>query len=100
MFSIVGFARVIAVAVYQCQSRSYEPRPARGSTSGPDPSLSSANGGLMATGRQIYAYHLTHWGARGLGSILRAIHRKGRHRDIALGLVCASLRDHLWVCVH
>jgi hypothetical protein len=65
-----------------------------------DPSLSAANGGLMATRCQFHAYHLTHWGALGLGSILRAIRRKGRCRDIALRLVCASLRDHLPACVH
>jgi hypothetical protein len=65
-----------------------------------DPSLSAANGGLMATRCQFHAYHLTHWGAQGLGSILRAIRRKGRRRDIALRLVCASLRDHLPACVH
>jgi hypothetical protein len=43
---------------------------------------------------------LTHWGARGVGPILRAIHRKGRRRDIVLRLVCASLRDHLPAYVH
>src|ERR1700724_1638621 len=46
------------------------------------------------------AHHLTHWGEQGLGSILRAIRWKGRGRDIALRLVCASLRDHLPACVH
>src|ERR1700722_18320962 len=65
-----------------------------------DPSLSAANGGLTATPLSIRAYHFIHWGKRGLGSILRAIHRQGRHRDIAPGLVCASLRDHLPACVH
>ena len=42
-----------------------------------DPFLSAAKGGLLATRCRFNAYQLTHWGARGAGSILRATHRKG-----------------------
>src|SRR5580698_970677 len=44
--------------------------------------------------------HLTDWRARGSGSILRATHWIGRHRDIAPRHACASERDHLQACVH
>jgi hypothetical protein len=43
---------------------------------------------------------LTRLGTRRVGSILRAILPKGRRWDIALGLACASWRDHLRACVH